>query len=135
MKIPEMWDAALEGRLKGLWIIGYDVAQTDPNLHKVREALGRLEFLVVQDLFMSQTAKLAHLVILGASFLEKDGTSTNLHWQVVSEVSAPMGYPMHYSHPIQDYGRDEPAHADARRGYHFGADLQPWRGKQHIDDQ
>ena len=68
MKIPEMWDAALEGRLKGLWIIGYDVAQTDPNLKKVQEALGRLEFLVVQDLFMSETAKLAHLVIPGASF-------------------------------------------------------------------
>ncbi|WP_447983703.1 universal stress protein [Nitrospira sp. Nam74] len=120
MKIPEMWDAALEGRLKGLWIIGYDVAQTDPNLHKVREALGRLECLVVQDPFMSETAKLAHLVIPGASFLEKDGTFTNLErriqrirkameppdgvlpdWQVVSRVSTPMGYPMHYGHPSE----------------------------------
>ena len=120
MKIPDMWDAALEGRLKGLWIIGYDVAQTDPNLKKVREALGRLEFLVVQDLFMSETAKLAHLVIPGASFLEKDGTFTNLErriqrirkavdppdgvlpdWQVVSRVSTRMGYPMHYGHPSE----------------------------------
>jgi formate dehydrogenase alpha subunit len=120
MKIPDMWDAALEGRLKGLWIIGYDVAQTDPNLHKVREALGRLDFLVVQDLFMSETAKLAQLVIPGASFLEKDGTFTNLErriqrirkameppdgvlpdWQVVSRVSTRMGYPMHYGHPSE----------------------------------
>lgn len=120
MKIPEMWDAALEGRLKGLWIIGYDVAQTDPNLKKVREALSRLEFLVVQDLFLTETAKFAHLVIPAASFLEKDGTFTNLErrlqrirkateppagilpdWQVVSEVATRMGYPMQYRHPAE----------------------------------
>ena len=120
MKIPDMWDAALEERLKSLWIIGYDVAQTDPNLKKVREALSRLEFLVVQDLFMSQTAKFAHLLLPGASFLEKDGTFTNLErriqrirkvseppngilpdWQVVCEVSSRMGYPMRYRHPSE----------------------------------
>jgi formate dehydrogenase major subunit len=120
MKIPEMWDAALDHRLKGLWVIGYDVAQTDPNLKKVREALSRLEFLVVQDLFVSQTAKFAHLLLPGASFLEKDGTFTNLErriqrvrkaveppngippdWQVISEVSTRMGYPMHYGHPSE----------------------------------
>lgn len=118
MKTPDMWDAALAGRLKGLWIIGYDVAQTDPNLKKVREALKNIDFLVVQDLFMSETAKLAHLVLPGASFLEKDGTFTNLErriqrirkavdppqgvlpdWQVVCEVSTRMGYPMSYRHP------------------------------------
>jgi predicted molibdopterin-dependent oxidoreductase YjgC len=118
MKIPEMWDAALDGRLKALWIIGYDVAQTDPNLKKVHRALQKLDFLVVQDLFMSETAKLAHLVIPGASFLEKDGTFTNLErriqrirkvidppdsimpdWQVVSEVATRMGYWMAYRHP------------------------------------
>jgi len=120
MMIPDMWDAALEGRLKALWIIGYDVAQTDPNLNKVRDALSRLDFLVVQDLFLSQTAEFAHLVLPGASFLEKDGTFTNLErriqrirkaveppdgilpdWQVVSEVSTRMGYPMRYVHPSQ----------------------------------
>ena len=120
MKIPEMWDAALDHRLKGLWIIGYDVAQTDPNLRKVREALSQLEFLVVQDLFVSETAKFAHLLLPGASFLEKDGTFTNLErriqrirkvvdppdgilpdWQVISEVSTRMGYPMHYGHPSE----------------------------------
>ncbi|HTL63264.1 MAG TPA: formate dehydrogenase subunit alpha [Nitrospira sp.] len=120
MKIPEMWDAALDHRLKALWIIGYDVAQTDPNLKKVREALSRLEFLVVQDLFISQTAKFAHLLLPGASFLEKDGTFTNLErriqrirkavdppegilpdWQVISEVSRRMGFPMQYAHPSE----------------------------------
>ncbi|HND02760.1 MAG TPA: formate dehydrogenase subunit alpha [Nitrospira sp.] len=118
MKTPDMWDAALAGTLKSLWIIGYDVAQTDPNLKKVHAALKQLDFLIVQDLFFSETAKLAHLVIPGASFLEKDGTFTNLErriqrirkaveppdgvlpdWQVVCEVSARMGYPMQYSHP------------------------------------
>ncbi|HET6674633.1 MAG TPA: formate dehydrogenase subunit alpha [Nitrospiraceae bacterium] len=120
MKIPDMWDAALEGRLKGLWIIGYDVAQTDPNLKKVHHALRNLDFLVVQDLFMSETAKHAHVVIPGASFLEKDGTFTNLErriqrirkvmdppdgiipdWQVVCGVAARMGYPMAYAHPAE----------------------------------
>ncbi|MGQ0696171.1 MAG: formate dehydrogenase subunit alpha [Nitrospiraceae bacterium] len=120
MKTPDMWDAALDGRLKGLWIIGYDVAQTDPNLKKVHEALKRLEFLVVQDLFLSETAKFTHLVLPGASFLEKDGTFTNLErriqrirkavdppngilpdWRVVCEVSNRMGYPMPYRHPSE----------------------------------
>ncbi|HET9394454.1 MAG TPA: molybdopterin dinucleotide binding domain-containing protein, partial [Nitrospiraceae bacterium] len=120
MKTPDMWDAAIAGRLKALWIIGYDVAQTDPNLKKVHQALRNVEFLVVQDLFMSETAKLATLVLPAASFLEKDGTFTNLErriqrirkavdppdgilpeWQVVCEVSARMGYPMTYTHPSQ----------------------------------
>ena len=120
MKTPDMWDAAIAGRLKGLWIVGYDVAQTDPNLNKVHEALKRVEFLVVQDLFLSETAKFAHLVLPGASFLEKDGTFTNLErriqrirkaveppngilpdWRVVCEVSTRMGYPMSYQHPSE----------------------------------
>jgi formate dehydrogenase major subunit len=120
MKTPDMWDAALEGRLKGLWITGYDVAQTDPNLKKVREALSRLEFLVVQDLFLSETATFAHLVLPSVSFLEKEGTFTNLErriqrvrkvvdppegilqdWQVVVEVAARMRYPMRYKDPSE----------------------------------
>jgi predicted molibdopterin-dependent oxidoreductase YjgC len=120
MMTADMWDAAIAGRLKGLWIIGYDVAQTDPNLKKVHHALRSLEFLVVQDLFMSETAKFATLVLPGASFLEKDGTFTNLErriqrirkavdppngippdWQVVCEVATRMGYPMKYAHPSE----------------------------------
>ena len=120
MKTPDMWDAAIADRLKGLWIIGYDVAQTDPNLKKVHDALKHLEFLVVQDLFLNETTKFAHLVLPGASFLEKDGTFTNLErriqrirkaveppngilpdWRVVCEVSSRMGYPMPYQHPSE----------------------------------
>lgn len=120
MKTPEMWDAALDGRLQALWIIGYDVAQTDPNLKKVHAALRQVQFLVVQDLFMSETARFAHLVLPGASFLEKDGTFTNLErriqrirkaveppqgilpdWRVVCEVANRMGYPMTYRHPSE----------------------------------
>jgi formate dehydrogenase major subunit len=120
LKTTDMWDAALEGTLKGLWIIGYDVAQTDPNLKKVRAALEKLQFLVVQDLFMSETARYATLVLPGAAFVEKDGTYTNLErrvqrvrkvmdppagilpdWQVICEVATRMGYPMRYGHPSQ----------------------------------
>jgi len=120
MKTPDMWDAAIAGRLKGLWITGYDVAQTDPNLKKVHQALQNLKFLVVQDLFMSETAKFATLILPGASFLEKDGTFTNLErriqrirkvvdppngilpdWRVVCEVATRMGYPMTYAHPSE----------------------------------
>lgn len=120
MKTPDMWDAAIAGRLKGLWIIGYDVAQTDPNLKKVHQALRNLKFLVVQDLFMSETAKFATVILPGASFLERDGTFTNLErriqrirkvvdppngilpdWRVVCEVATRMGYPMTYAHPSE----------------------------------
>jgi formate dehydrogenase major subunit len=146
MKIPDMWDAALEGRLKGLWIIGYDVAQTDPNLKKVREALSHLEFLVVQDLFLSETAKFAHLVLPTASFLEKDGTFTNLErriqrvrkavdppdgilqdWEVVSEVATRMGYPMRYDHPseiMEEIARLTPSLAGVSYPRLEGAGLQ-----------
>ncbi|MFN8243023.1 MAG: formate dehydrogenase subunit alpha [Ferruginibacter sp.] len=76
-KIPQMYDAALEGKLKALWVIGEDMAQTDPNTHHVVAALQQLELFVVQELFMTETAKLATVVLPGASFLEKSGTFTN----------------------------------------------------------
>lgn len=76
-KIPEMFDAALENKLKAMWVIGEDIAQTDPNTHKVVAALTNLELLVVQELFMTETAKLATVILPGASFLEKSGTFTN----------------------------------------------------------
>ena len=76
-KIPEMFDAALTGDLKALWLIGEDVIQTDPNTAKVTRALENLELLVVQELFMTETAKLADVILPASSFLEKDGTFTN----------------------------------------------------------
>ena len=76
-KIPQMYDAALAGTLKAMWVCGEDMGQTDPNTNHVRKALGALELFVVQELFMTETAKLAHVVLPGASFLEKSGTFTN----------------------------------------------------------
>lgn len=77
LKIPQMYDAALEGKLKALWVIGEDMAQTDPNTHHVVKALQSLDLFVVQELFMTETAKLATVILPGASFLEKSGTFTN----------------------------------------------------------
>jgi formate dehydrogenase major subunit len=77
LRIPEMFAAACEGKLHALWIIGEDLLQTDPNSCKVRYALSRLDFLVVQELFMTETAALAEVVLPAASHLEKEGTFTN----------------------------------------------------------
>ncbi|HRG66970.1 MAG TPA: molybdopterin-dependent oxidoreductase, partial [Saprospiraceae bacterium] len=77
LKIPEMYEAAIEGKLKALWLMGEDVVQTDPNTHHVLKAMGNLELVVVQEIFMSETCKQAHVVLPAASFLEKSGTFTN----------------------------------------------------------
>jgi formate dehydrogenase major subunit len=77
LKIPQMFDAAIDGKLKALWIIGEDVVQTDPNTQKVIKALANLEMLVVSELFMTETAKMATVILPASSFLEKEGTFTN----------------------------------------------------------
>ncbi len=115
-KVPEMWDAALAGQMRGMWVMGYDVAQTDPNLKKVHAALGKLEFLVVTDLFFNKTCEFAHLVLPAASFVEKNGTFTNGERRIqrcrkvveppdgiipdaeqILHVSAALGYSMTYN--------------------------------------
>ncbi len=89
---PEMLQAAGEGRLKALWIMGEDILQTDPDTTHVRQALMRLDFLVVQELFMTETAGLADVVLPAASHLEKSGTFTNGERRVqrVNRVIAPL---------------------------------------------
>lgn len=77
LKIPEMYDAAFAGKLKAMWLMGEDVAQTDPNTQLVVSALNKLELVVVQEIFMTETCKLADVVLPAASFLEKSGTFTN----------------------------------------------------------
>ncbi len=91
-KIPEMFDAAIEGQLKALWLIGEDVVQTDPNTAKVMRAMENLELLVVQELFMTETARMADVVLPASSFLEKSGTFTNAERRVqrVNAVIAPL---------------------------------------------
>ncbi len=91
-KIPEMFDAALEGKLKSIWIIGEDVVQTDPNTQKVIKALEATDLVIVQELFMTETAKYADVILPGASFLEKSGTFTNgeRRVQAVRQVVEPI---------------------------------------------
>lgn len=93
LKIPQMFDAALDNKLKGMWIIGEDVAQTDPNTQRVIKSLDKLDILVVQELFMTETAKLADVILPGASFLEKSGTFTNGERRIqrVNAVVKPIG--------------------------------------------
>jgi formate dehydrogenase major subunit len=76
-RIPNMFDAAIAGVYKGMYIQGEDLAQSDPNTKHVEAALGSMEFVVVQDLFLNETAKFAHVFLPGTSFLEKDGTFIN----------------------------------------------------------
>ncbi len=91
-KIPEMFDAALEGNLKAIWIIGEDVVQTDPNTQKVIKALKSTDLVIVQELFMTETAKYADVILPGSSFLEKSGTFTNgeRRVQAVRQVVEPI---------------------------------------------
>lgn len=91
-KIPEMFNEAINGNLKALWIIGEDVVQTDPNTQKVIKALSNLDMLVVSELFMTETAKLATVVLPSSSFLEKEGTFTNgeRRIQKVQRVVSPL---------------------------------------------
>lgn len=118
LKIPQMYDAALAGNFKALWLMGEDNVQTDPNTHKVKAAMQSLELLVVQELFMTETAMMAHVVLPAASFLEKSGTFTNGERRIqrVQQVVKPiegtkpdgeiivdimnrMGYPQAPYHP------------------------------------
>ena len=119
LRIPNMFDGAIEGSFKGLYVQGEDIAQSDPNTHHVQAALAELELCIVQDLFLNETAKFAHVFFPGTSFLEKDGTFTNAErrinrvrpvmaprngkqeWEVVCELATAMGYQMHYDHPSQ----------------------------------
>ena len=115
LRIPNMFDEAGAGTFKGLFVQGEDIAQSDPNTQHVTHALESLEILVVQDLFLNETAAFAHVFLPGTSFLEKDGTFTNAErrvnpvrmvmkeqqgmaeWEIVSRISTEMGYPMKYS--------------------------------------
>ena len=111
-KIPEMFEAALNGKLKALWVIGEDIVQTDPNTQKVIKAMEATDLVIVQELFMTETAKYADVILPGASFLEKSGTFTNgerrvqaVHQvvepipgakadgQIIVEIMNKMGYP------------------------------------------
>ncbi|HUJ37082.1 MAG TPA: formate dehydrogenase subunit alpha, partial [Hyphomicrobium sp.] len=115
LRIPNMFDEASAGTFKGLFVQGEDIAQSDPNTQHVTHALESLEILIVQDLFLNETAAFAHVFFPGTSFLEKDGTFTNAErrvnrvrpvmkekqgmaeWEIVSRLATEMGYPMVYT--------------------------------------
>ena len=117
LRIPNMFDAALGGTFKGLYCQGEDIAQSDPNTQHVEAALRAMDCLVVQDIFLNETAKFAHVFLPGASFLEKDGTFTNAErrisrvrkaipplsgkadWQATMALANALGCDFDYSHP------------------------------------
>jgi formate dehydrogenase major subunit len=119
LRIPNMFDAALGGSFKGLYVQGEDIAQSDPDTTHVSAALGAMECIVVHDIFLNETAKYAHVFLPGASFLEKDGTFTNAErrisrvrkvmkplagladWEATMALSRALGYPMRYGHPSE----------------------------------
>jgi formate dehydrogenase major subunit len=115
LRIPNMLDEACAGTFKGLYIQGEDIAQSDPNTLHVEAALTNMECVIVQDLFLNETAKFAHVFLPGTSFLEKDGTFINAErrinrvrpvmktqtgmaeWEVTQALANAMGYDMNYS--------------------------------------
>ncbi|MGB1237725.1 MAG: formate dehydrogenase subunit alpha [Pseudomonadales bacterium] len=119
LRIPNMFDAAISGKFKGMYVQGEDIAQSDPNTQHVEAALKSLECLVVQDIFLNETAKFAHVLLPGSTFLEKDGTFTNAErrinrvrkvmpplagkadWEVTLDLAKALGYEMHYNHPSE----------------------------------
>ena len=119
LRIPNMFDEAIYGDFKGLYVQGEDIAQSDPDTHHVESALKAMECVVVQDLFLCETAKFAHVFLPGSSFLEKDGTFTNAErrisrvrqvmpplagladWEVTVKLAKALGYDMNYAHPSE----------------------------------
>jgi formate dehydrogenase alpha subunit len=115
MKVTDMIPAAHEGKLKGMYVIGENPLVSDPDLNHAEKSIDKLDFLVVQDIFLTETAQLADVVLPSACFAEKDGTFSNTErrvqrvrkavnppgdawddWKITCEIATRMGYPMHY---------------------------------------
>jgi formate dehydrogenase major subunit len=119
LRIPNMLDAAVEGTFKGLYVQGEDILQSDPDTKHVAAGLAAMECVVVQDLFLNETANYAHVFLPGSTFLEKDGTFTNAErrinrvrkvmapkngladWEVTQKLAQAMGLAWNYSHPSE----------------------------------
>jgi len=117
LRIPNMFEAALDGSFRGLYCQGEDLVQSDPNTQHVAAALSAMDCVIVQDIFLNETARYAHVFLPGATFLEKDGTFTNAErrisrvrkvieplpgyadWEVTQLLANALGYPMNYGHP------------------------------------
>ena len=119
LRIPNMLDAAVDGTFKGLYIQGEDILQSDPDTRHVSAGLAAMECVVVQDLFLNETANYAHVFLPGSTFLEKNGTFTNAErriqrvrkvmqprngfedWEITQKLSQALGFPMNYAHPSE----------------------------------
>jgi formate dehydrogenase major subunit len=119
LRIPNMLDAAVDGTFKGIYIQGEDILQSDPDTKHVSAGLEAMECVVVQDLFLNETARFAHVFLPGSTFLEKNGTFTNAErriqrvrkvmspkngyedWEITCLLSKALGYEMNYSHPSE----------------------------------
>jgi formate dehydrogenase major subunit len=118
LTVVEIAHGALHGTIKGMYMMGENPFLSDPNINKVRKALANLEFLVVQDIFLTETAEFADVILPAASFPEKEGTYTNTDrrvqlgrkaidppgqarpdWQIICDIATRMGYPMRYNSP------------------------------------
>jgi formate dehydrogenase major subunit len=116
LRIPNMLDQAISGSFKAVYCEGEDIAQSDPDTQHVTHALESMECVIVQDLFLNETAMYAHVFLPGSSFLEKNGTFTNAErrisrvrkvmapkngyedWEITAKLSTALGYPMNYKH-------------------------------------
>ncbi len=120
LTVVEMTNAAAEGRVKGLYVMGENPMLSDPDINHVREALQSLDFLCVQDIFLTETAQMADVVLPAASFAEKDGSFTNTErrvqrvrkaldppgeawadWRIICRLATKMGHPMSYAGPAE----------------------------------
>jgi formate dehydrogenase major subunit len=119
LRIPNMLDAAIDGSFRAVYIQGEDIAQSDPDTHHITSGLEAMECVVVQDLFLNETANYAHVFLPGSTFLEKDGTFINAErrinlvrkvmapragladWEVTQAIANAYGLPMHYTHPSE----------------------------------
>ena len=119
LRIPNMIDAALDGSFRGLYIQGEDIVQSDPDTRHITAGLAAMEFVVVQDLFLNETASYAHVFLPGSTFLEKDGTFTNAErrigrvrkvmaprngyedWEITQLIANALGCGWSYTHPEQ----------------------------------
>src|ERR1700738_3011614 len=119
LRIPNMFDAAIEGTFMGLYVQGEDILQSDPNTKHVVAALSAMKCVIVHDLFLNETANYAHVFFPGSTFLEKNGTFTNAErriqrvrkvmtprngledWEVTLGFAEALGYEMHYTHPSE----------------------------------
>jgi formate dehydrogenase major subunit len=118
LTLTDAINKAYHGELKALFVLGENPMMSDPDLHHVEEALENLDFLVVEDIFLTETAKYADVVLPSACFAEKDGTFSNTErrvqrvrkavdapgeakadWQILCELATRMGYPMSYDSP------------------------------------